>query len=545
MRREAPRWRPSIFRMTLLIPVVLTGWLAATVWPDLHHPGGAEAIRQLLFIAALTIFFGGIQFASQAVCWETSPEMRDLVRLTGIDAKMLLWATTLSRWWTIGWSLVLMLPLAMFAVTLGGVGFDQLLAGAYGLALLAALMGGFGMLASVLTADAKNPEKTASTATWLTLVMYNVAFVLLSQAVYWGNWLITGTVSQSREQLCRRIAYWAPTVSLGQALHSPTLFSPTEPGYWPHFLTALCCAGLATLAVELRFRSSIRTEDADVSDGLPSLHVSKSEGMDVEDGHSRPSGSGVEKRTGKSAHPPIREVVPVRVVRSLASGRRPRCSDRPFFWKDVYILSDERKWLKVWTLFYLAATLGVLLLSVVSSDHSDRFRIVAVAIPSIVVVAIILSVRFDALLTAEFRDRTWGSLMLLPVDPGQLLWTKLWAAMWEQRFAALPVGVAHAALLMVGPQEAIVAAGMAAVTAIIVCGLLCQMSCINQLLGKVWWVGACQTIGFIAIIVAAFAIWIKCGLWPGFLLTTAFLAAVAVVLQYCCVNRLARHWIEM
>ena len=228
----------------------------------------------------------------------------------------------------------------------------------------------------------------------------------------------------------------------------------------------------------------------------------------------------------------------------VASGRRPRCSDRPFFWKDVYVLSDERKWLKTWTLFYFAATIGVLLLSVVSSDNSDRYRIVVVAIPSIVVVAIILSVRFDALLTAEFRDRTWGSLMLLPVDPVDLLRTKLLAAMWEQRFAVLPVGVAQAALLMVGPQEAIVAGGMTAVIAIIVCGLLCQMSCINQLLGKVWWVGPCQAIGFIAAIVAAFAIWLKCGLWPGFLLTSAFFAGVVLVLQICCVNRLARNWVE-
>ena len=188
-------------------------------------------------------------------------------------------------------------------------------------------------------------------------------------------------------------------------------------------------------------------------------------------------------------------------------GRRPRCSDRPFFWKDVYILSDERKWFKTWTLFYFAATIGVLLLSIVSSDNSDRYRIVVVATPSIVVVSIILSVRFDALLTAEFRDRTWGSLMLLPIDPVALLRTKLWAAMFEQRFAVLPVGAALIALVTVGPQEAIVAGSMTSVIAIIVCGMLCQMSCINQLLGKAWWVGLCQAIGFIAALVASIAIW--------------------------------------
>ena len=228
----------------------------------------------------------------------------------------------------------------------------------------------------------------------------------------------------------------------------------------------------------------------------------------------------------------------------VASGRRPRCSDRPFFWKDVYVLSDERKWLNTWTLFYLAATIGVLLLSVVWSDDSHLYRVVGVAITSVVGSAIILSLRFDALLTAEFRDRTWGSLMLLPVDPCDLLRTKLWAAMWEQRFAALPVGVAWAALLIVGSGEAIVAAGMVAVIASLSSCLLCQMSCINQLLGKAWWVGPCQAIGFIAALVASIAIWLKSGLWPGFLLTSAFLAGVVLVLQFCCVNRLARNWVE-
>ena len=284
LRREAPRWRPSLFLVALLIPVVLSGYLAATTWPNLRHPGmGGETVRQLLFLAEVTVFVGGIQFASRAACWEVSPEMRDLVRLTGIDPKTLLWTTTLSRWWTIGWSLLLMLPLLMFARTLGGVSFGQLLAGAYGLALLATLTGGFGMLSSVLTADAKNPEKTASTATWLTLVIYNVAFVLLAQAIYWGSWLIAGDVSPSLRQLCGRISYCAPVVSLLNALRSPFLFTPSDPGYWLHFLTAIICAGLATLAIELRFRSSVRLAEADSSEGLPSLQLPKTWGGQSDD----------------------------------------------------------------------------------------------------------------------------------------------------------------------------------------------------------------------------------------------------------------------
>ena len=521
------------------------GLLAATIWPNLRHPGmGREAVRQLLFIAAVVVFGGGIQFASKAVCWEISPEMRDLVRLTGLDAKTLLWATTLSRWWTIGWSLLLLLPLAMFAYTLGGVTSDQLLAGAYGLALLAALTGGFGMLASVLTADAKNPEKTATNMTSLGLIFYNFSFVLLAQAIYWGSWLIAGDASPSLDRLCKRISLSTPTVSLMNALRSPDLFDPADPGYWFHFLAAIGCAALATLAIELRFRSSASAADATASDGLPSLQFSKQERADLESGLSCPSGSGDEERTGKSAHPPSYEAASARIPIPVASGRRPRCSDRPFFWKDVYVLSDERKWLNTWTLFYCAATVGVLFLSVVSTDNSDRYRIVVMAVTSVVLAAILLSLRFDALLTVEFRDRTWGSLMLLPVDPLHLLRTKLWAAMWEQRFVTLPMGVALVALLMVGPEEAIVGAGMTAAIATLVCCLLCQTSCINQLLGKKWWAGPCQALGFIAILVASIAIWLNCGLWPGFVLTGTFLAGIMLVLHFSCVNPLARDWIE-
>ena len=210
-------------------------------------------------------------------------------------------------------------------------------------------------------------------------------------------------------------------------------------------------------------------------------------------------------------------------------------------------MSDERKWLNTWTLFYFAATIGVLLLSVSSFDNSGPFHMVVVLVVaniSVVGASLIVSLRFDALLTAEFRDRTWGSLMLLPVDPCELLLTKLWAALWEQRFAALPVGVALVSLSLVGPSEVIVATGMAAVIAPLSSCLLCQMSCINQLLGKAWWVGPCQAIGFIAVLVASIAIWQTLGQWPGFVMTATLLVSIMVGVQFGIVNRLARNWVE-
>lgn len=563
LRREAPRWRPSVVRLAFLVPVVLVWFEMATIWPDLLHPGaGGVAVRHLLWFAALVILMGGVQFASKAVCWEVSSEMRDIVRLTGLDAKLLLWTKTLACWWTIGWSLLLLLPALMFAITLGGVSPDQLVVGAYGLVVLTALTGGFGMLAGVLTVDAKNPEKMAASATMLGLVFYNVSFVLFSQMLLWGSWLFSGEVSSSLNLLCRRIALCAPVVSVANALRGPFLFTVTDPGYWLHFLTATGCAALATVAMELRFRSGVSTADATASDGLPSL-----QGAAVRDPFSdKPSstsdniettvGEPVGVTPGTSPLPsPAADATRLSdaqvatrqaaaAVMNPLSARRPRCSDRPFFWKDVYVLSDERKWLNMWTLFYFAATAGVLFVGVVSTDHADRYRVVVMSIFAIVVAAIILSLRFDALLTAEFRDRTWGSLMLLPVDPCDLLWIKLRAALYEQRFAGLPLGAALATLLLIGPGDALVATGMVAVIALLVCGLLCQMSCVNQLLGKAWWVGPCQAVGFIAALVASFAIWLNAGLWAGFLLTAVFLTVLVLIVQSTCVVPLARNWVE-
>ena len=540
LQREMPRWLPSVYRMSFLIPALLAWLEMAVIWPDLKHPGaGREAVQHLLWFAAAVVLVGGVQFAAKAVCWELSLEMRDIVRLTGLDAKLLLWSKTLACWWTIAWSLLLMLPLVPFARTLGGVMIDQLLVGLHGLLLLAALTAGFGMLASVLTAGTKNPEKMAASATSLGLLIYNLSFVFLSLSLFWGTWLITGAVSPELKLVFSRIALCAPAVSVTNALRSPFLFTPSAPAYWMHYLTAIACAALATLVIEFRSRSSVSSMEAETADERPSFQPSKMK-LEV----SASSTSGVEQQMvldSASVHSPQHAAIKVR----SNSGGRPRCSDQPFLWKDIYVLSDERKRINPWTLCYLAATIGLILLGVISTDIADRYRLMGLAIPCIVVTAVLLSIRFDALLTAEFRDRTWGSLMLLPIDPCDLLQTKLCATLWEQRFGILPVGVAFLAQTLIGPGDAVVALGMTSAIALIASGLLCQMSCINQLLGKAWWVGLCQTIGFITVIVIAFAIWLNCGLWLGFVLTSLFLAIVLGLVQYGCVNRLARGWVEL
>lgn len=504
LRHEATRWQPALL---ILLPLLLAGVLAATTWPRLgvrFEMPGRTAMRHLFWVAALTIGFGGIQYASKAVCWELSREMRDIVRMTSLNAQTLLWTKTLTRWGTIGWSLLLLLPLAMLACTLGGVTRDQLLAAACGLALVAALAGSIAMLAGVLTCNSQNPEKMATNFTGTILVIYNFAFPAASQAVYWGYRYATGEMTPSVQLLCTRITLCSPSVSASQMLTSPGLFSPLDLGYWLHFVTAACCAGMASLAIHFKWKG-------DLSDGPFAAREADS---------GRPSSA-----------------------KSAVTGR-PRCSDHPFFWKDVYILSDERKWVNTWSLFYGAALIGIVALNVLMFQTPDYSAMtVVVSIVSLIAAALVVSVRFDALLTAEFRDRTWGSLMLLPVEPCDLLLTKLWAALWEQRFAMLPVGAALISLVSAPPQEAF-AVGMAAVLAPLACGLLCQMSCINQLLGKKWWVGPVQAVAFIAVLVGSIALWSVCGVVAGFAVTTVLLLGVCFAVHYAFVQPLARSWSE-
>ena len=557
LRHEATRWRPAL---VMLLPLLVAGVLAATTWTTWRWPRpmtGRVAMLQLIWVAAVAIGFGGVQYASKAVCWEMSREMRDIVRLTGLNAQTLLWTKSLTRWGTIGWSLLLLWPLALLAVTLGGVRLDQLVAGAFGLALIAALVGSMAMLAGVLTCNAENPEKMAVSVTGTILVIYCGAFAVMSQMVYWGCWWTTGETTPV-ELFCRQLTLYSPSVSASQALTSPGLFSPLEVGYWIHFVSAAVCAGVASLGMRFQWRG-------DPSDGrLVEGEVGKDRAVGrrrsfwasyfasnlvrlerVIDGGELTSQTDDEQTKRADAEEPggLRRPAQKQVV-AVSSTGRPRCSDRPFFWKDVYVLSEERKRVNWASLFYVVAAIGLAaFLAVIAQSQDFGGAAIFFSIISIVVASLVISVRFDSLLTVEFRDRTWGSLMLLPVDPCSLLFTKLGAALWEQRVVALPVGVAQVALLLAMPTGAY-AAGIAAVFAPLGAGLMCQMSAINQLLGKKWWVGLVQAVAFIVVLVGAGVMFATCGVAPGFALTTFFLTVILFATQFWLVHPLARSWSE-
>ena len=99
------------------------------------------------------------------------------------------------------------------------------------------------------------------------------------------------------------------------------------------------------------------------------------------------------------------------------------------------------------------------------------------------------------------------------------------------------------ALLLAMPTGAYVA-GIAVVLAPLAAGLMCQMSAINQLLGKKWWVGIVQAVAFIAVLAGAGVLFATCGVAPGFALTTVFLTVILFATQFWLVHPLARNWSE-
>jgi hypothetical protein len=464
--------------LVTIFPVMVAGYFSQFALGYYSPWQGTHLLRTLLWVAAFFIFVGGMRHASKAVCWEVSRELRDLVRLTGIDPRTLLWCKSLSRWWTISLSVLVILPLAMFARTLGATSFDQWFSGGCWLLLLIALTAGFAMIASVTSNQVSNPETMAATSTFLLMAMYHVMFWVCSAVIGMTLWFSRGTfdlpVGSFGRQAIQFVLSLSPAAGLYRGLTSPSTFSPLDVTYWPHFVTAGFCVLAASKVMRNRFRVTTRGEDGP-SESIANKH----------------------------------SVVPNPRL-------RPRFSDRPFYWKDTYILGGGNWSKSWWTAISLLATVGVF------SALVYKIPAVVIAVVAVCAAPCLLAIRFDALLVPEFRDQTWGSLMLLPVNPNIFLLEKLRAAASERIAILLPVGVA-AAIGMVSSPAVIL---MAATVAMLVGVLMIEISIVNQLYVKTWWIGlvvAGITIGLIAFLVP---VWLFFGYGLGFFVTLVILAIV-------------------
>lgn len=480
----------------LLAPVLLAGFSAAfTLRYPWYTRQGLSLFRTFLWLASLAVFAGGVRHASRAVCWEVSRELRDLVRMTGLAPATLLWCRMASRWWTIGLSVLLIYPLALFARTIGTISDDQWIAGAQWLILIAVLTAGFAALSSISSSRANNAETTAALATLALMFMYHM--------LYWGTCILIGFVSFG---IYRSFApppgtllsdlFWyaiglAPITGLYRAINAPGSHSALEPTYWVHLVTGIGCLVLST--IYMRIRLAVTTEgDADI----------------------------VETKRDEESFHPIEET-------------RPRCSNRPFFWKDTYILGGGSLARITWTV--------VSVIAFVSLFGSLAFGMpLVVGMIAICIVPCMVAVRFDSLMAVEFREKMWNSLMLLPVDPRWMLLEKLLAAIWERMALVLPMVVG--AIMAAGQNASMV--GMALVVSTLASLLMVEISILTHFYSKSWVVG--PIVGSLAILLIAtvMVVWIASGQNIGFFVTVTLLTGVAIG-TYSHINWRLQNWVDV
>ena len=498
IRREALRlWNYAI----LIVPVLMSGYFVRNLLFRAFPVPGAALLENLLFIAVFFIFTGGVLHASKAVCWEVSRELRDLVRLTGIAPSTLLWCQSLSRWWTIALSIILILPLAMYARTMGGITGYQWFAGGCWLLLVTVLTAGFAMFASVTSNRANNAETVAATASFLFMVVYHLLFLGISALIGLVAWYLNGKVQPAVGSIGHQAAMFAlefapPIAGVYRGLKSPATFSPLDPAFFLHFITAFFCLWAATVVLRNRLRVTTLGDDP-------------------------------------LAEP---EIVPRKVL-NLASPR-PRCSDRPFLWKDTYILGAGR-WSRVWWTFLSGIGLIVVSASTIRNVDSAEVMPLVIGIIAICLLPCVIAVKFDALLTAEFRDNTWNSLMLLPIDPRIPIIAKIQAAAWERKTIFVPVFVGAA----IASYWNVTAVLISATIAVLVGILMIEVSILNQFYSKSWWVGPVIGLFIVLMIGVIIPVWAFYGVASGFVFTV-FSLAVFNFCIYANINWRLHHWTE-
>ena len=481
----------------LLVPLVL---LEALALFELGHGWYPSQARHLLLgiyaLAATLIVCGGAIHAAQAICWEMSPELRELVRLTGSGPLTLLVCRTASRWLTIGLALLLLTPMVCFVRSLGGASFNELWAIGLALFLLATLTAAFALLAGLSATDAQNPVMTAALRMLILLLVYHAIFWVSSPLVIVARGLTTGDWSRPPFepwwQACFDFGWQStPIAVLIRAASSPDQFSPFAPGYWLHFIVAVVAIRWAAALMSTRFQSSATHQDS-------------------------------ERATSQAGR--------------RSTSARPRCSDSPLVWKDAEILAGGARGRLRWNIVAVATSIAIIAINVAKPDWHSA---VPLAVLTLCAVPVIFAVRVDSLIAAEFRQQTWQSLLLLPIERPSLYWAKLHAIARQQRWMLLPVATA----LAFGCTEQPVPLGMATVIAAIAGLLLCQVSAVYYLTRHEWWRGPIHAFLAVGLIMLCLAIWFNFPQWVSFFMTLLLLVVTYIPIQHY-IGETLRDWTE-
>lgn len=501
-QRIAVLWAWCLCREALLIlpqtipvaPLLLIVLFRNLFFTDQWYPNqGRDCLRVLFATAVLLVLGGGATHAAQAICWEVSNELRELVRLTGIGPLALLCCKSLARWVTIGCSVLVLTPLVCFTMTLGGANTAQLAAYGWGLLMLTLLTASMAALAGVISTESANTSTTAAMTTFILMLLYHMLFWMTALAILIATWLATGDWSAPHTSWWQSLADlpWqsAPVMVILRISSAPELFDPLSPSYWMHFLAACCIFRYAAIIMINRFRSLTSTDHAESSE--------------VSEG-------------------------------SVVTGR-PRCGAAPLYWKDAYVLIGLRS-RRSWNVVYFLLANVVVFSGLLQWNTTLPL---AVGIIAECACPILFAVRFDSLLSAEFRQKTWHDLMLLPIDRSSVLWAKAQAICWEHQLAALPIGIAIAFAALRDPTVIFMTGVIAALAGV----LLCQVSAIYYVTAKHWWSGPSQMLGFLTLVVFCAVIWVNFPIWPGFIMVVAILGVTTIPIQQF-INQSLDRWME-
>ncbi|WP_397569750.1 hypothetical protein [Schlesneria sp. T3-172] len=462
LQREAVRgWNFFV----LLTPVFLAGvvlkLMAATWYPGL----GIHLQRALWGVSAFSLVLGSIRHVSGAVCWEVSDELNDLVKLTGIDPVTLIFCKSFCRWLTILLSLLLLVPLWGFVLTMGPLDTGIAFAAVSWLFLLTVLMSGFALISSVSSKPKGNPDRAAAVATLAWGILYNFLFGFAGAVMGFLDW----------HQGMVAMINLTPIVAVTRTLIFPGTFSCLDISYWLHLMTGSICIWRAVLTMQKRFR--VTTE------GNPTAeHKSR-----------------------------------VDLINSTPHFLRPRCTDRPLRWKDQYILGGGQFSRSCWRVVAFLILIGVVL-------GIAKGEALVLGIAAICLVILAITVRFDALVTAEFRHQTWNSLMLLPSDPMQVIVEKFRTAVWEFDGLFIPLVCAVGAGAVDRPWVMVMVLAIALPSG----ALLMQSSVIGQLYSQCWWTGPGLMILFIGLIFMIVSFWMALPTEVAFTSNLAILIATIV-----------------
>ncbi|WP_373652430.1 hypothetical protein [Schlesneria sp. DSM 10557] len=466
LQREAVRgWNFFVLLTPIFLAGVVLKLMAATWYPGL----GIHLQRALWGVAAFSLVLGSIRHVSGAVCWEVSDELNDLVKLTGIDPVTLIFCKSLCRWLTILLSLLLLVPLWGFVLTMGPLDTGIAFAAVSWLFLLTVLMSGFALISSVSSKPKGNPDRAAAVATLAWGILYNFLFGFAGAVMGFLDW----------HQGMVAMINLTPIVAVTRTLIFPGTFSCLDISYWLHLMTGSICIWRAVLTMQRRFRVTIE-------------------------------GNQIAKDTSE-----------VDLMNSTPHFMRPRCTDRPLRWKDQYILGGGNFSRSCWRVMAFLILIGVVL-----AIAKGEALVTGIAATCLFILAI--TVRFDALVTAEFRHQTWNSLMLLPSDPMQVIVEKFRAAVWEFDGLLIPLLCAVMAGTITNPTAMMMVLAIALLFGV----LLMQISVITQLYSRNWWAGPSLLLLFIVLIFIIISSWLALSSEVAFSGNLAILIATIVVFHW-------------